>query len=89
MFIRGKINLVIATQFPLKSTEFLAGSPQYNEYISCLEKVYLWISFASSFFCCCRFIVTFLICIFYTAPQFYVLIQVNTNGLLQNIILGS
>ncbi len=32
---------MITAQFPLKSTEFLTGSPQYNEYISCLEKVWV------------------------------------------------
>ena len=30
---------MITKQFPLKSSEFQPGSPQYNEYISCIEKV--------------------------------------------------
>lgn len=37
---RSSINMLIARQFPLKSTEFLAGSPQYNEYTSVIEKVH-------------------------------------------------
>ena len=30
---------MVAKHFPLKSKEFPSGTPQYNEYISCLEKV--------------------------------------------------
>ena len=37
---RSSINTLIAKQFPLKSTEFPVGSPQYNEYISVIEKVF-------------------------------------------------
>ena len=37
---RASINKLIAQQFPLKSTEFIPGSPQYNEYISVIDKVF-------------------------------------------------
>ena len=36
---RGCLDKLIAQQFPLKSTEFVPGSPQYNEYISVIDKV--------------------------------------------------
>ena len=29
----------MALNFPLKSTEFIFGSPQYNDYIQALDKV--------------------------------------------------
>ena len=38
---RCSISKLIAQQFPLMSTEFTAGSPQYNEYISVIDKVLL------------------------------------------------
>ena len=38
---RASINKLIAQQFPLKSTEFPQGSPQFNEYISAIDKVVL------------------------------------------------
>lgn len=36
---RASLDKLIAQQFPLKSTEFVPGSPQYNEYISVIDKV--------------------------------------------------
>lgn len=37
--LRASINKMIAQQFPLNSTEFPRGSPQFNEYISTIDKV--------------------------------------------------
>ncbi len=33
------IRVMVANQFPLKSTEFVRGSPQCNEYVSVMDKV--------------------------------------------------
>ncbi|CAI8051260.1 DNA-dependent protein kinase catalytic subunit [Geodia barretti] len=37
--LRESVDRMIAYQFPLKSTEFVPGSPQYNEYISVIDKL--------------------------------------------------
>lgn len=39
--IRQGLNIFVADSFPLKSTEFIKGGPQYNDYIQALDKVHL------------------------------------------------
>ncbi len=37
---RLTLDTFVADNFPLKSTEFVKGGPQYNDYIHALEKVH-------------------------------------------------
>lgn len=39
LFFRLGLNNFVGDNFPLKSTEFIKGGPQYNDYIQALDKV--------------------------------------------------
>lgn len=39
---RLALDTFVGDNFPLKSTEFIKGGPQYNDYIHALDKVYVY-----------------------------------------------
>ena len=39
LYFRLVLDTFVANNFPLKSTEFVKGGPQYNDYIHALDKV--------------------------------------------------
>lgn len=40
-FLREGLNTFVTNSIPLKSTEFVKGGPQYNDYIQTIDKVHL------------------------------------------------